>query len=72
MKRILVNLIFDMTLKSKIDKIVQLRKDNFILKGVFTVFDIENRNGLRPDGSSYRTYTHDVFDREIKKLNEKA
>ena len=65
MKRILVNLIFDMTLKSKIDKIVQLRKDNFILKGVFTVFDPVNRNG-------HRYYPQDVFDREIKKLNEKA
>lgn len=53
-----------MTLKDKIDKIKQLR-DKVILEGCFTVFDTVNRNGPR-------YYPQDVFDREIKKLNEKA
>lgn len=53
-----------MTLSDKIDKIKQLRSSNFILRGVFTIFETRNINK--------RIYPQDVFDREIKKLNEEA
>ncbi len=52
-----------MTLKDKIYKIKQLRENTVELDGIFTVFNPLNNR---------RIYPQDVFDREIKKLNEKA